>query len=145
MLADVHADNCSTLVLKPQRQGTDPVLHDFGMDKQTRKNLARNVKRFRELARLDQTELGTRAGIGQTTVSSVEKESGKSPTLVTLDSIAAALGIPTWTLLIDTDQMDKEQVKTLDSIVRSFVKIPGPGQDQINRVAEAEMRYAKTG
>lgn len=145
MLANVHAANSSTRVLKIQRQWGSSLHHALRMDRQTRKNVARNVKRFRELAKFDQTTLGDRAGIGQTTVSSVEKENGKSPTLVTLDSIAAVLGIPTWTLLIDTDQMDKTQLKALDAIVQSFSKLPAPGQAQINRVAEAETRYAGIG
>jgi transcriptional regulator with XRE-family HTH domain len=132
-------------VLTLQRQSAAPLIHALVMDQTTRRTVARNVKRFRKLANLTQIELGVKSEVGQTTVSSVEREDEKSPTLSTLDSLAAAFGIPTWTLLIDTDQMSKDQLKALDAVVRHYAKLPANGQTQIDRVAEAETRYAKAG
>jgi transcriptional regulator with XRE-family HTH domain len=113
------------------------------MDQSTRRTVAQNVKRFRLAAGWKQEDLGSRADLAQTTISSVENENGKSPTLTILDSIAGALGIPTWTLMVETDLMDKEQLKSLDAVVQSYTKLPATGQHQIDRVAEAETRYAR--
>jgi transcriptional regulator with XRE-family HTH domain len=115
------------------------------MDRNTRQTVAANVRRLRTALRWSQSTLGHKAGIAQTAVSSVEQPDGKSPQLDTLDALAAALHVPTWTLLIDSDDLDAAKMATLDLLTKSFVHLPPSGQEQVTRVAEAEARYAKLG
>jgi transcriptional regulator with XRE-family HTH domain len=61
------------------------------MDSTTRQIVAANVKRLRLARGLSQTALGEKSGTGQTTVSSVERSDGKSPTLETLALLAKTL------------------------------------------------------
>lgn len=139
----VHAQNPSTKVLALQRNNTWRLVHAYFMDSTTRKHVAENVLRLRKQRGWSQTELASKAGVGQTTVSSVERPEDKSPTLETLEQLAQAFGVPAWTLLIDSDDMDPAGMRALDGLVRSFAKLPQSGQDQVSRVADAEARYAK--
>jgi transcriptional regulator with XRE-family HTH domain len=111
----------------------------------TRKTVATNVRRLRKQRGWAQTDLANKSGVAQTTISSVERPEDKSPTLDTLSQLAEAFGIPPWTLLVDVDDLDPAHMRALDSLVRSFAKLPPAGQDQVSRVADAEARYAKAG
>ncbi len=113
------------------------------MDTNTRKIVAFNVRRLREARSWNQTVLGEKAGLGQTTVSSIEQQEGKSPNLESLTAIAKALGVPEWTLLVDGSALDAVQLKTLDHLVHTYADLPATGKKQVQRVAEAEERYAK--
>lgn len=94
---------------------------------------------------MNQTDLGRRSGVGQTTVSSVENPEGKSPTLETLAALARALQVPEWTLLVAGPAMDARQLISLDTLVTTYTDLPEAGKTQVQRVAEAEERYAKVG
>ena len=98
---NVHRDKTSTLVLKLQPKKDGSLAHAFLMDTNTRKIVAANVARLRKAREMNQTELGSRAGVGQTTISSIENPEGKSPTLETLSAVGFAYGLPEWTLLVD--------------------------------------------
>jgi transcriptional regulator with XRE-family HTH domain len=113
------------------------------MDTQTRKIVAANVRRLRKQADMNQTVLAQKADLGQTTISSLEQPEGKSPTLDILTAVAGAFGVPVWTLLIDMDDSPPDRMRALDVVVRAYTHIPADGQRQIERVAEAEQRYAK--
>lgn len=115
------------------------------MDTNTRKIVAANIARLRKDRGMNQTELGSRAGVGQTTISSIENPEGKSPTLETLSAIAKALQVPEWTLLVDGSALDSAQLKALDHLVHIYADLPAAGKNQVQRVAEAEERYAKAG
>ncbi|MBP8282886.1 MAG: helix-turn-helix transcriptional regulator [Chromatiaceae bacterium] len=113
------------------------------MDSTTRQIVATNVKRLRLARGLTQTALGEKSGTGQTTVSSVEKPDGKSPTIETLALLAKTLDVPEWTLLVDGSALDVAQIKALDVLVHTYAGLPSPSKDQVQRVAEAESRYSK--
>ncbi|MBK6800470.1 MAG: helix-turn-helix domain-containing protein [Novosphingobium sp.] len=66
-----------------------------------RRVVAENVMRIRQEHGISQTVLGGLAGVGQTTISSLEDQDGKSPTLETLSAVGFAYGLPEWTLLVD--------------------------------------------
>lgn len=141
----VHARKTSTLVLKVQPQKNGRLIHADCMDTNTRKIVAANIARLRKDRGMNQTELGSRAGVGQTTISSIENPEGKSPTLETLSAIAKALQVPEWTLLVDGSALDSNQLKALDHLVHIYADLPAAGKNQVQRVAEAEERYAKAG
>ncbi len=141
----VHAGKPSTRVLKVQPQKNAVLIHADHMDTNTRKIVAANVARLRKDRGMNQTELGSRAGVGQTTISSIENPEGKSPTLETLSAIAKALQVPEWTLLVDGSALDSTQLKALDHLVHIYADLPAAGKNQVQRVAEAEERYAKAG
>ena len=143
MILDVHAANVSTKMLTAQSPNVRANGDHLDMDSNTRKTVATNVKRLRALRGWTQTDLGTKSGIAQTTISSVERPEDKSPTLDTLSQLAAAFDVPPWTLLVDLDGLDAGRLRAMDGLVRSFAKLPPDGQDQVSRVAEAEMRYSK--
>ena len=140
---NVHGAKTSTQVLNPQPQKTTPLRHIHAMDTNTRKIVAFNVRRLREARSWNQTVLGEKAGLGQTTVSSIEQPEGKSPNLESLTAIAKALGVPEWTLLVDGSALDAVQLKTLDHLVHTYADLPATGKKQVQRVAEAEERYSK--
>lgn len=141
----VHARKTSTVVLKAQPQKNGLLIHADHMDTNTRKIVAANIARLRKDRGMNQTELGSRAGVGQTTISSIENPEGKSPTLETLSAIAKALQVPEWTLLVDGSALDSAQLKALDHLVHIYADLPAAGKNQVQRVAEAEERYAKAG
>jgi len=143
MFANVHRGKISTNVLAMQCQRGSFFWHRGAMDTQTRKIVAANVRRLRKQADMNQTVLAQKADLGQTTISSLEQPEGKSPTLDILTAVAGAFGVPVWTLLIDMDDSPPDRMRALDVVVRAYTHIPADGQRQIERVAEAEQRYAK--
>lgn len=145
MLLDVHNPKPSTGVLGKQHQKIRHLLHAQIMDNKTRKIVAHNIKRLRISKNWNQTELGKRAGVGQTTVSSIENPDGKSPTLEILAALAKAFDVPEWTLLVDGSCLDAQQLRTLDHLIHTYADLPESGKSQVQRVAEAEERYAKAG
>lgn len=66
-----------------------------------RRLVAENVARLRRQRNWRQAQLANKAGIGQTTISSLEDPQGKSPTVETLSALAHAFRIPEWHLLAD--------------------------------------------
>jgi len=143
MFVDVHSVQVSTKMLLTQSPNATRPVYRFSMDTGTRKTVAFNVKRLRKQRGWAQTELAVKSGVAQTTISSVERPEDKSPTLDTLQQLAEAFNVPAWTLLIDADDMDPARMRAMDCLVRSFAKLPPDGQNQVERVADAEARYAK--
>lgn len=66
-----------------------------------RRMVAKNAMRLRKQDGINQTAMGALAGVGQTTISSLEDPDGKSPTLETLSAVAQACGVAEWALLVD--------------------------------------------
>lgn len=111
------------------------------MDRQTRSAIAKNVVMLRSRAKLTQTALGKRAGIGQTTVSSIEDPEGKSPTIETIDAIGEALNVPGWMLLIPQISENPTILRELDKLVETYMAITDDGRKTVVTIAEAEARY----
>lgn len=147
VIAQVHTKNSSTDVLGGQYHNASHFGHANHMDrrnKNTRKILANNVKRLRMARGMNQMDLGKRAGLGQTTISSIEHPEGKSPSLETIASLANALEIPEWALLLDDDHPDAHKFSEIGHLVNTYTRLPEEGREQVTRVAEAESRYSKS-
>jgi transcriptional regulator with XRE-family HTH domain len=112
-----------------------------GMDANTRKAFADNIRALREMAGLSQTGLAKRSGIAQTAISYCEQADGKSPTLETISALAKALRVPAWWLLIDHAAPDPATAQELGKLADLYAKLPKEGKSQVLRVAEAEARY----
>lgn len=147
MLSKVHSHHSSTLMLNRQSQSFGAHRHPYPMAPGTLKILASNLKRLRLEAKLNQTELGKKAGVAQTLISQLENaldEEKKSPTLTTIDKLATAFGVPAWTLLVDTDGASPSRLKSLDAVVSAYTKLSEEGQIAVDRIVEMESRYSIT-
>jgi transcriptional regulator with XRE-family HTH domain len=82
--------------------GNDKPAIRTSVSKNVRRTVAENAIRLRKLRRMSQTEMGAMAGVGQTTISSLEDPDGASPTIETLSAVAQACGVPEWELMIDS-------------------------------------------
>jgi transcriptional regulator with XRE-family HTH domain len=116
----------------------------MNMDGETRAAIARNVKTLRNRARLSQSQLAQRAGVAQTLISYLENPAGKSPTLDTLESIAAALRAPLWSLLLPDLPADPRVLATLDKLAATYLRVDDDGRRTLDAIAEAEARYSDT-
>ena len=148
MRLQVHDEKPSTRVLslqsKNQRQIARARADALVMDSKTRTIVARNVLRLRKAHGWNQTELAQKSGAAQTAISSIENEHGKSPTLSTLDKVATAFGVESWLLTVaELPSTDKETLNGIASVVGAYIRLPDTGKRQVERVAEAEDRYAK--
>ena len=148
MRLKVHAEKPSTKVLSRQKrnyhQNARRMADALVMNSKTRALVAKNVKLLRESRGMNQTAFALRTGIGQTTVSAIEKPEGKSPTLDTLEKIADAFDLPCWMLTVcDLTTIKPEALSGMRSVVESYLSLPPPGQHEVMRVAESEKRYAQ--
>lgn len=115
------------------------------MDRQTRAAIARNIRQLREAAALSQAQLATKAGIGQTSISNMERVDGKSPTAETLECVASALRVPPWILMLPEIPSDLSTLKHLERLALTYLSVGDAGRRTIDTIAEAEARYvAKT-
>jgi transcriptional regulator with XRE-family HTH domain len=67
-----------------------------------RRRVGQNLKRFRKERGLSQEELAFECGLHRTYLSGVER-GVRNPTVMVLEEIATALGIPAWQLLVETE------------------------------------------
>ncbi len=89
--------------------------------------VGRNVRRFRDDHGLSLSGLARRSGIAKATLSAIEAGDG-NPTVTTLESISAALGVPLARLVAADDESrvrlirrdDAEHAGTDDLLVESF-------------------------
>jgi len=135
--------NLSTKVLARQAKSDTKIAQNLGMRDLTQ-IVSRNLKHFRTLSGLTQTALAKRSGVSQTAISAIERPmDSKSPTIDTVEALASALGLPAWSLLIDCDDMTPDQIQHLNGLIVTYASLTNDGRHQIERVAEAEARYAK--
>lgn len=112
------------------------------MDDETRNALARNVSILMRAREWKQTDLATHAGIAQTSVSNIVRaDSGKSPTLSSIQAVAAALRVRPWMLLIPNVPEPMLRSPELPRLIDAFLRLERQGAAQVARVAEAEARY----
>jgi transcriptional regulator with XRE-family HTH domain len=67
-----------------------------------RRRVGQNLKRFRKERGLSQEELAFECGLHRTYLSGVER-GVRNPTVLVLEEIAVALGIPSWQLLAEAE------------------------------------------
>ena len=68
-----------------------------------RRRVGLNLKRFRQELGLSQEEFAFKAGLHRTYISGIER-GVRNPTILVLETIAAALGVPSAKLLEDVPQ-----------------------------------------
>lgn len=85
--------------------GNDKPAIRTSVSKNVRRTVAENAIQLRKQRRMSQTEMGAMAGVGQTTISSLEDPDGASPTIETLSAVAQACGVPEWALMIDSSEL----------------------------------------
>lgn len=112
------------------------------MDDETRRALSSNVSVLMLSKGWKQPQLAQHAGIAQTSVSNIVRpDSGKSPTLSSIQAVAVAFRVPPWMLLIPDIPPTLLKSRDLQKLVASFIRLEKAGAEQVARVAEAEARY----
>jgi transcriptional regulator with XRE-family HTH domain len=112
------------------------------MDTGIRRAIARNVKTLRTLAGMTQGQLARKAGVAQTVISYIERPDGKSPAVDTLDQIAQALKVPAWALMMDLEDVSPVILARAGIVIQGYLDVTEDGRRQIERVVDAESRYA---
>ncbi|PJL25917.1 hypothetical protein B9Y64_15445 [Stenotrophomonas maltophilia] len=110
------------------------------------RTLADNVRRLMEAAGDTQAKVAKRAGLAQRSVGNVVTYGTThetSPTLRTVDGIADAYGVPVWMLLLDQVPLEVLQSPELARLIDNYIKAPASARANIDRVADAEVRYAE--
>lgn len=111
------------------------------MDGKTRAALARNVRTLRAWHKLSQAELGAKADLAQTLISYLEQPDGKSPTLSTIEAVAAALRVPAWALLLPDLPTEPAVTRNLDRLATTYLHVGTDGRETLDKIAESEARY----
>lgn len=110
--------------------------------------LAENLYRLMSERGMTQAELAKRAGVGQRTISTLldaSRPEAINPRLSTLVQIAGYFGIPYWQLMIPNLPIELLQSPALGRVLCAYRDASPEGRDNMNRVADAEARYAKIG
>jgi len=109
------------------------------MDIAARKTLAENVKSLREHRGWSQTDLESRSGVRQTTISALERGVHGS-SIDTISGLARAFNLPAWALLVPNLPADARDQNLL-KVLAAYIQLPSTGRAELDRVAEAETRY----
>ncbi|MBH1745227.1 helix-turn-helix transcriptional regulator [Stenotrophomonas maltophilia] len=124
----------------------DPDQYPAQVTNDSSRTLADNVRRLMEAAGDTQAKVAKRAGLAQRSVGNVVTYGTThetSPTLRTVDGIADAYGVPVWMLLLDQVPLEVLQSPELGRLIDNYVKAPASARANIDRVADAEVRYAE--
>lgn len=89
-----------------------------------------------------QETLARQSGIAQTTISYILRADSKSAGIMVIDALAHALGVPAWMLLVDFGPITDQEMHRIDRLLQVYARLPEIGKEQVDRVAEAESRYA---
>lgn len=109
------------------------------------RTLADNVRRLMEAAGDTQAKVAKRAGLAQRSVGNVVTYGtthDTSPTVRTVDGLAAAFGVPAWMLFIQDVPLEVLTGQRLNQVIQDYISVPEQGRTNIERVADAEVRYA---
>jgi transcriptional regulator with XRE-family HTH domain len=106
--------------------------------------VATNVRRLMAHRGWSQPTLSQRAGVGQTTLSSLLRYgdgSDKVATLSTVAAVAKAFGVEPWMLQVHDMPIEVMLDKRVERVIDSYIEAGQEGRDSICRVAESEARY----
>lgn len=104
---------------------------------------ATNVNRLMAHRKMTQSDLASRANVGQTTISSALRypETEKIATLDTVQAIAKALGVAPWLLQVPDVPIELLLSNDISKLVEAYADVGSEGRTNILRVAENEARY----
>ncbi|OWR35276.1 hypothetical protein CEE55_02400 [Stenotrophomonas pavanii] len=108
--------------------------------------LADNVRRLMEATGDSQVKVAKRAGLSQRNVGNVMTYGTThetSPTVRTVDGLAAAFGIPAWLLFVPDVPLELLVSPRLSTLISTYVKISETGRETVDRVASAEERFSE--
>jgi transcriptional regulator with XRE-family HTH domain len=106
--------------------------------------LARNVKTLRVAKEWNQTELAKKSGLSQKVISNLERagELRIHPTIETLSSVADALGVPAFILLMPISEplLVNIMQDKVSRLIDNYIHASSEGQAMIDRIGELESR-----
>ena len=106
--------------------------------------LAHNVKTLRVAKELNQTELAKKSGLSQKVISNLERagELRIHPTIETLSSVADALGVPAFILLMPISEplLVNIMQDKVSRLIDNYIHASSEGQAMIDRIGELESR-----
>ena len=109
------------------------------------KALADNVRRLMDAHKLTQSQLASRAGVSQKSISDLLNYGGnvsKEPRLGTIERIAKGFGIPVWQLQIPDLPVELLRNHSVGKVLENYRDAGPSGRENIRRIAESEVRYA---
>lgn len=109
-----------------------------------RLTLAENLHALMRRHELTQTALAKRAGVSQRTVSNLLDPEKHSPTLESVDAVAAAFGLEGWHLIMPSLMDDLNGETSIAAMVKAYNESSPDGKRHILRVAEREAEYKAT-
>lgn len=121
-----------------------PTFRILDMGKDATQGLAENVRRLMKQENLSQPKLAQRAGLATKTVNDLlnyGRTVSKSPTLSTIEKIAAAFDVPAWLLQIPDMPEDLLKSHRVQKLVENYRDAPTRGRENVDRIAESEMHY----
>lgn len=107
-----------------------------------KKLLAANVRKLMNERGWTQEDLAKKSGVAQRTISSIINTGNTSIGKVT--QIAGAFGLEAWVLLAP-HPVDTSTGKKLVGVLYDYLECGPSGRTQIERVAQAEVRYSRGG
>lgn len=116
------------------------------MEKEVVQALADNVRRLMADRQESQAALAGRAGLSQRVVGDLltyGRGHFKSPTLRTVTAISEAYGVPTWMILLPGLPIELLKAQAIKALLTNYIAAPADGRTNIDRIAEAEVRYAR--
>lgn len=114
-------------------------------DRATALALTDNLQRLMDHFGLSQAQLAKKSGVGQRTLSTLldrENPLEINPRATTLARLAECFEIPSWQLLIPGLPIELLTSKRLTKLVEHYRDAPEAGRETVDRIAEAEVRYA---
>ena len=106
-----------------------------------RETLAQNVNELMRRGKLVQRDLAKMSGVSQRTISNICNPDGPSPTLESVDAVAAAFGLDGWHLIMPTLVDDLAGDTTIAALFSAYEHASAEGRRHIVRVAEREAEY----
>lgn len=103
--------------------------------------VARNVRALLAEKGWTHKDLQKRSGVAQTTISHIVRTG--STTTGRLDAIAKAVGLPGWALMVPKFP-GISVLRGLAEVAELYLSCEDDGRAQIQRIAEAEARFAET-
>lgn len=107
--------------------------------------LAENLRRLMDASGDSQVKVAKRGGLSQRNVGNVATYGTThttSPTVRTVDGLAKAFGVAPWMLFVPNLPLELFQSTRMATLIQNYVVCSDAGRSNIERTADAEVRYA---